>query len=89
MRIDLLEVPYFEDLRRFWKLGFLLLGFDDAPVFLSWESQVVMIFLVVERLGGVLGLARVLNLRGWRNEEDSGIKEVAMVWFNIFGGRLR
>lgn len=77
--MDLLEVPYFEDLlRRFWKLGFLLLGFDDVPAVFFWESQVVVIFLVVERLGFV-GLGRVLSLRGWRNEEERGIKEVAMV----------
>lgn len=69
LRIDLLEVPYFEDLlRRFWKLGFLLLGFDDDVPAFFWESQVVMIFLVVVERLGFLGLARVLNLRGWRND---------------------
>lgn len=62
LSIDLLEVPYLEEFRRFWKLGFLLLGFD-FPVFF-WESQVVIIFLVVVDRSGFLGLARVLSFRG-------------------------
>jgi len=61
LRIDLLEVPYLEEFRRFWKLGFLLLGFD-LPV-LFWESHVVMIFLVVDK-SVFLGCARVLSFRG-------------------------
>lgn len=76
MRIDLLEVPYLEDFRRFWKLGFLLLGFDFPVLF--WESHVITIFLVIDK-SGLLGFARVLSFKGRRNEEERGIKEVAMV----------